>query len=76
MSPIDPKRNFIDGIDDFLSCIDYDVTFIPENHGKMCEALSSSIWSKHIHNLVDSHFKRVFPLNGGLLYDWICKELR
>lgn len=76
ISPIDSKRNFIDGIDDFLSCIDYDIKFIPDRRGKVYDALSSKTWSKYMHSLVHSEFRKFFPLNKGLLYDWICKALR
>lgn len=75
ISPKDIKRNFEDGIDDFLSCIDYDISFIPENNGKKCEILEASKWINYIHELTSSKFIRHSIIYKGLLYDWICKNL-
>ena len=75
ISPKDNKRTFIDGVDDFLSCIDYDTSFIPENIGKYCDILEANKWSNYIHELVQTKFTRHSIIYKGLLYDWICKNL-
>lgn len=75
ISPKDNKRTFKDGIDDFLSCIDYDIEFIPGNSGKKYDVLEAEKWSKYIHELVSSKFARHHIIYNGLLYDWICKNL-
>lgn len=76
ISPKNPNRTFIDGIDDFLSCIEYDEEFVESNEGKHCQALDSSTWNSHIHCLVEEKFKRQSIIYKGLLYDWIAKKLR
>lgn len=75
ISPKDKNRTFEDGIDDFLSCIEYDETFIENNTGKHCECLEASKWSNFIHELANSKFERKSIIYHGLLYDWICKFL-
>lgn len=49
ISTVNPKRDFSDGIDDILSCIDsYDTEFIPENEGNPSELLSPEVAGKAV----------------------------
>lgn len=75
ISPKDVKRIHQDGIDDFLSCTEYDEKFIEGNVGQYCECLEAKTWNLYIHELVKSKFKRHSIIYKGLLYDWICKYL-
>lgn len=78
ISPKDIFRKHIDGIDDFLSCIEFDEKFIEDNIGVECELLQSNIWKKYITELVESKFSRnhiIYKEHNNLLYDWICKFL-
>ena len=75
ISPIDINRAFKDGIDDFLSCIEYDETYIEDNKGQYCECLDAKKWNSYIHELIETQFKRHSIIYNGLLYDWICKFL-
>lgn len=79
ISPIDCKRNFKDGIDDFLSCLDeYDDAFIENATGIDCECLNSKTWKKFIENLEKTDFQRqsIIYNQNSTFYDWICKKLR
>ena len=79
ISPKDNNRNFSDGIDDFLSCLDvYDETFIESKIGIDCECLESKTWKKFIEELEKNKFRRpsIIYNQNSTLYDWICKKLQ
>ena len=73
ISPISNKRNFVDGIDDLLSCIDFDIKFEPEKTGKPCKILTSDYWKKYMYQLISSNFEYQVPKCSGLLYDLAIK---
>ena len=73
----DINRTFYDGVDDLLSCIEYDAKFMSENKGKKYEMLTSTTWKHYIRDVVESKFAiKPDVLNHGFLYDWICKKIR
>ena len=76
ISPKDDRRTFVDGIDDFLSCISYDEKFNKNAIGHKCEWLTSFFWKHMLRPLVESNFScKMTTISNGLLYDWICKNI-
>ena len=76
ISPKDDRRNFVDGIDDFLSCIKYDISFNENECGKKCKELTSFFWRSKLEFLVENSFNDSLTIKStGLLYDWICSQL-
>ena len=73
----DINRTFYDGVDDLLSCIEYDDKFFPSRRGEKCDALESSLWKNYLTHIVESHFQLAQnSFDCRLLYDWACKNLR
>lgn len=74
----DINRRHVDGIDDFLSCIEYDDHFIDTKVGKYCKELDSITWRPYIEELVNTKFNRnhIIYKSNSLLCDWIWKFLR
>ena len=73
----DVRRTHVDGVNDLLSCIEYDDRFIPENKGKFYDILTSTMWKQYMQNIVESKFMlKPNVLSYGFLYDWMCKEFR
>lgn len=75
ISPKNNRRNFIDGIDDLLSFIEYDETFIEANIGKPCDLLTGAYWKTYIENLICTDFENPGTIYSKSLYDYACKML-
>ena len=75
ISPIDKNRSFVDGIDDLLSCVDYDTTFKPYNIGDKCDLLESSNWVNFIKKIASNGFLIDYPVNRPTFREWILETL-
>lgn len=71
ISPVDYKRKFKDGIDDLLSCIEYDEQFKPYNIGEKCEYLESSNWINFYKKISSNRFEINYSLNKDSFKEWI-----
>ena len=75
ISPKDIKRTYTDGIDDMLSFVEFDDTFVESNVGTKNNGLNSNKWKSIIEGIVYGNFekeRRVFGHNIRSLYDWFC----
>lgn len=75
ISPKNPKRNHKDGIDDLLSFIEYDETFLENKEGKFCDGLQAKHWEQYIESVINSNFSKPSILYNKSMYDWACKIL-
>lgn len=75
ISPRNKNRNFKDGIDDLLSCIDYDETFVPNSVGPECEHLKASNWERFMNHIAFNEFAIDYPVNRRSFREWIEETL-
>ena len=75
ISPRNPQRDFEDGIDDLLSCIEYDEAYVPEARGVSCEFLNSSAWCGFMERIAERDFIIDYPVNRRTFREWIEETL-
>lgn len=75
ISPINKNRNFKDGIDDLLSCVNFDETFKPDKRGEYCSHLDAKNWNRFMYNIAEDGFKITYPINRPSFRGWIEEVL-
>ena len=75
ISPKSKNRTFCDGIDDLLSCIDYDDDFISYNIGEYCELLDAKNWKNFMNKISNDDFLINYPVNRPTFKQWIVENL-
>ena len=75
ISPFNKNRLFKDGIDDLISCIDYDEDFHPDRIGEYCQFLDSDNWAGFMKKISNDDFKITYPVNRPSFREWILESL-
>lgn len=80
ISPKNQKRNFEDGIDDLLSCVDsYDIALDENENQSQSQCLGPELWKPYMEMLSKERFRvpqRSSVASSKSLYAWIDKNLR
>lgn len=71
ISPKNKKRTFTDGIDDLLSCVDYDVEYKSDMRGMDSILTSNDVFQKIIKNLSQQDFKINYSVKIDSFKNWI-----
>ena len=75
ISPKSKNRTFYDGIDDLLSCIEYDENFIEYNIGEYCDLLDTKNWKNFMSKISEDDFLISYPVNRPTFKQWIVETL-